>query len=386
MARLLTQAFLDSLEPRVARYEEADSKSAGLRIIVQPSGAKSWAFRYRLNGRQAKATLGGYPALSLKEARKAADLSRAEIAKGKDPATEKRNERAKAKAQAVADKAPLDIIDDVVEQFVGMYRRKVRPRTSREAERVLRHDVLPPKALGGRRLSSITKADVHRLLDRLVTAGRPVLANRLLAVLKLLGSWACERGLVETNVFATLRKQANETPRDRVLEDGELRALMLALDVEAYPYGPLVRLLLLLGSRRTEVASATWSEFDLDAKTWRLPAARSKNRREHALPLPEHAVEILRSLPRFAESDLLFTNDMTHPVRDFDAIKKRLDASMAKMLGRAPAPWVLHDIRRTLATNLQRLGVRLEVTEAVLGHVGGSRAGVVGIYQRHNWA
>jgi integrase len=145
----------------------------------------------------------------------------------------------------------------------------------------------------------------------------------------------------------------------------------------------------LTGARRDEVADLEWREVDLDRAVWTLPAERAKNGREHSIPLCDKAIEILRSLPRIERSKFVFTTSGQNPVSGFDYWKKALDRTMAKLAeeGASPIPgWVLHDLRRTVATNLQRLGVRLEVTEAVLNHIAGSRAGIVGIYQRHDYA
>jgi integrase len=175
--------------------------------------------------------------------------------------------------------------------------------------------------------------------------------------------------------------------RERVLSDREIAALMAVLDAETYPIGPLVKLLLLLGQRRSEVAESKWAEFDFTTKVWRSPAARSKNNRENPLPLVDDVVAILRGLPRFESSDYVFTFDGgQHPVTGFGPSKKRIDKAMAAALGEPVKRWTLHDLRRSVATNLQKLGVRLEVTEAVLNHVSGSRGGIVGVYQRHDWA
>jgi integrase len=205
-----------------------------------------------------------------------------------------------------------------------------------------------------------------------------------LGTLKTLGRWAVDRGIIERNPFADIRPPASSTSRDRVLSDQELAALLVVLDNETYPVGLLVRFLLMTGARRNEVARATWSEFDLDGGTWTLPAARAKNNREHVLPLPADALDLLRSLPRFESSPYVFS--FGHgPVANFK-FTARLNRAMEAKLGEPVKPWSLHDLRRSLATNLQRLAIRLEVTEAVLGHVSGSRSGIVGVYQRHEYA
>ena len=147
----------------------------------------------------------------------------------------------------------------------------------------------------------------------------------------------------------------------------------------AAPFGPIVRLLILTGQRREEVAGMTWEELSDDLTTWTIAADRAKNGAPHHVPLAEPAREILRAMPHIDE--LVIPGDRPPaPFSGWSKAKARLDARSGV------TDWVLHDLRRTMATGLQRLGVRLEVTEAVLNHISGSRAEVVGIYQRHDWA
>ena len=145
-------------------------------------------------------------------------------------------------------------------------------------------------------------------------------------------------------------------------------------------------MLLLTGARRTEVAEMRWSEVDMAARVWTIPAARSKNKVAHTIPLSDQAIEILEGLKRVeSKGDFVFTFGRV-AVQGFARKKIEIDAAITADNGAPIAGWTYHDLRRTLATNLQKLGVRLEVTEAVLGHTSGSRAGIVGVYQRHDWA
>jgi len=166
-----------------------------------------------------------------------------------------------------------------------------------------------------------------------------------------------------------------------LLDDDELRALWTAAETTDYPTQPIIKLLVLTGARLREVMEMSWSEVDLVKETWTLPAVRAKNGVEHTVPLSTSALAIFKALPRFDRCDFVFTFKSKTPVTSMTRAKRSIDRAMM-----AQAPWTLHDIRRTVATGLQTLGVRLEVTEAVLNHVGGSRGGIVGIYQRHEYA
>ena len=221
------------------------------------------------------------------------------------------------------------------------------------------------------------------MLEGIVDRGAPFTANRALAVLTRLGNWAVEREIIAASPFDRIKPPTVETSRERVLSDDEIRLLWPAFDAVGHPFGPFGKLLLLTGARRAEVAGMRWSEVDLAAKTWTLPGARTKNGHEHVVPLSDAAMRVLQDLPRIGDKPdgFIFTTTGKTPVSGYSHAKAAIDRAVSAEV----APWALHDLRRTVATNLQKLGVRLEVTEAVLNHVSGSRAGIVGIYQRHNW-
>ena len=144
---------------------------------------------------------------------------------------------------------------------------------------------------------------------------------------------------------------------------------------------------MLTGQRRGEVAGMRWEELDLPGRAWNLPKERTKNGRSHTVLLAPEAIEIFDGVRRFEGSTLVFEGPRRTVPSGFGKVKLRLDKRLAEGLaeqGRVPAPWIVHDFRRTVATGFQRFGVRLEVTEAFLNHVSGNRAGIVGIYQRHH--
>ena len=179
------------------------------------------------------------------------------------------------------------------------------------------------------------------------------------------------------NPVTALPKPGDETRRDRVLNDAELIAVWNAAEKIGYPYGQATQLLILTGARRQEIAALRWSEFR-DAAI-HLSGARTKNTLPHLIPLSSFACSILDSFPR--KGDFVFSLTGKFPVRNWSRAKADLDDFAG-----ITEPFVIHDIRRSVATGLQKLKVPLEVTEAVLGHVSGSRAGIVGIYQKHDYA
>jgi integrase len=147
----------------------------------------------------------------------------------------------------------------------------------------------------------------------------------------------------------------------------------------------MIQLLILTGQRRAEVAELRWDELDLNAGLWIIPSTRSKNHRQHKVPLAPGAVEILRSVPRFDASEFVLSASNTPP-SGFSRCKARLDHAIARLnKGEAPPPWILHDIRRSVASGMARLGINLPVIEKILNHVSGSFGGIVGVYQRHSF-
>jgi integrase len=369
-----------------SRRETPDGKVAGLFFIIQPSGAASWALRYRAaGGAPRKLTLGPFPALDLKAARRAAEDARGRIAKGEDPAREKTAARAAAKAEREADH---DLVERVVEQFVERH-AKAHTRDWRETERILNRNVVD--RWRGRRLSQIGRADVHNLLDAIADRGAPIAANRVLAQLRVMCKWAVGRGIIENSPCEDVKAPASEKgrERDRVLEPAELRLVWDAVDALGWPWSPFVRLLALTGQRRDEIAGMRWSELSLEKAVWMLPGERSKNRRANEVPLSAAALEILRSLPRFEKSDLVFTTNGKTPISGFSPMKRRLDNAIAEIAasrGAAPvAPWTLHDLRRSAASGMASLGIGPHIVEAILNHKSGTVRGVAAVYNRYTY-
>jgi integrase len=227
-----------------------------------------------------------------------------------------------------------------------------------------------------------TVVDRKKIADLLETIGKnngAVSANRARAALSAMFSWAMRRGLHDSNPVTGTEKR-RERSRDRVLSDTELSKIWNALG--ANDYDDILRLLLLTGQRASEIGGLRWSEIDFDEGLISLPAQRTKNGHPHSFPMSKAVRDILKARPQ--KREFVFGRGRSGFNGWNGDTKRKLDKRIA---GGPPLPhWTVHDLRRTFATGLQRLGVRLEVTEAILNHVGGSRAGVTGIYQRHDWA
>jgi len=377
MAKVLTVTALQNLKPGAARREVPDGLMPGLYFVIQPTGKKSWAVRYRIHGQPRKLTIGPCPGIDLKAARELAGRALVKVAGGDDPAAEKRE--AKVAARTPHDR---DLVEKIVPLFVERYAKaNQRPASAYETERVLNKEIV--SRWKGRHLSEIGKADVHELLDGIMDRGSPVQANRTLAALRRMAGWAVERGIIEVSPVAGIRAPAAETSRDRVLNDAELAAVWKASEDLGWPFGPVVRLLILSGQRRSEIAGMHWQEIDFEKRVFTLPKERAKNGAEHVVPLSSTAIAILKSVPHVAsKAGLVFTTNGKSPVDGFGSAKVRLDASLP---GETPS-WVLHDLRRTFASGCARLGIGLPVVEKLLNHTSGSFRGVTGIYQRFDFA
>jgi integrase len=373
MAKKLTALKVENAKPSDQRQEISDGGS-GLYLVVQPSGRKSWAVRYRHAGQTRKLTLDGF--VPLAEARVIAHTALAEVRNGRDPAT------LKFDAKAAAEKAAAERAGDTIERWAGQYleryaRKETRPNSWKMTEHIF-DDVIFP-AWRGRSIHEIRRKDIIRLVDN-VAEDRPVLANRVVATISKFYNWLASKDEIAASPCAGVKAPTKEVPRDRVLEDPEIRALWKASDAIGGQAGAFVKMLLLTGQRRNEVAGIRWSEIAGDL--WELPAARTKNKQTHTVPLSRQAMAILDSVPRIADTDYVFGGSPRgNHIGGFSRIKAALDAQMKPAKG-----WTLHDLRRTCATGLQKLGIRVEVTEAALNHRGGTVRGVAAIYQRHDYA
>jgi hypothetical protein len=270
LPRTLTARTVETIKPASTRREIPDRHLPGLYLVVQPSGARSWAVRYRSGRQTRKHTLGPYPALDLKAARLLAGKALRAVAEGRDPGREKAEERA----------VQSDTVAAVARQFVEKHcQRANRQRTAAETQRLLNTHVLP--RWRNRLLRDIARRDVLDLLDGVVEAGTPIAANRVLAAVKKMCSWAVERDIIGASPCAGVKPPSAEHPRDRVLNDDELLAVWFAADRLGGPFGALIKLLILTGQRRDEVAAMRWSEIDTKAALWTLPAGRVKNDKGH---------------------------------------------------------------------------------------------------------
>ena len=369
----LTDRFLASRKaPALGRTIYTDSSVPGLTFRVSAptesnsEGRRDWLLRYRPRRQAQKAVaLGAYPAVSLSLARQRAGAIVAAAKRGIDLiATEEREEQAQRAAQAKA--RPLV---DVANEYLDSVKH-LRSWCSIESR--TRCHIIPK--LGNKPVGEVTRADVVEFLDRLERGeGFRHQVNRCRETLRAIFAYAIERELVTLNPIVGVSKR-KETPRDRTLTADELTALWMA--IEKLPELPRAyfRVALLTGARRNEVRGMAWSELDLDAGLWRLPAERTKNGRPFELPLSAPVLETLRTLPRIGP--MVFAFDGKRPMTVHQLVERvRRNAGLSNVR--------LHDLRRTLRTGLAELGVSFEVAERVLNH---AMPGLQAVYNRHSYA
>jgi integrase len=345
-----------------------DDEQRGLGVRVTAGGGKTYLAQYSFQRQKRRIPLGSCGAVSLAKARDAVRAIMGDVAKGIDPAAE----RNKAKAHEALTLAAL------LTDWHALHLAGKRPRYASEAVRALRNAFSRYLDLPA---ADLSRAAAVKALDAMARRGSVAMAARTAAYGKAAYGWGVKRGSLASNPFASLPVTPTER-RERVLTDDQLAAIWRATDGPG-PFNGIVRMLVLTGQRREEVAGMTWAELSggsaatLDLSAWIIPASRAKNGATHIVPLSPPAQDLLREAPRFC--DLVFPG-LRGPFNGFSKAKAALDARSGV------TNWRLHDLRRTMATGLQRLGARLEVTEQVLNHVSGSRAGIVGVYQRHDFA
>jgi integrase len=375
-----------------------DTDIKGFALKVTPAGGKMFVVDWRQPGGskapKGRTTIGTYGSpYTVEMAREVARDVLAKVRQGINP-----NQSRKDDARRAVDLA----FNKVAERFIETYAKQHQPRTYGQARRTLDKDII--SVFGSRPLHNITRADVSALLHD-HAARAPQQSRYTHATLRKLFRWAVETGQLDQSPMSAMSAPAKAVTRDRVLSDDELAEIWRAIDTLGDPFATIYRLLIATGQRREEVGGMTWAEIDLANATWTIPAERAKNGKAHVVPLNSLAMGALEGLANAAwrgrdeSAELIFSSNGKSVPQGWSKAKARCDAVIlanriadAQKAGQPiervkPMPsWRAHDFRRTMATGFQRLGIRLEVTEAALNHVSGSRGGIVGVYQRHDWA
>jgi integrase len=378
-----------------------DDDIPGLGLRLRAGGSRNWVFQYALGDKQRRLSLGAatpesFSTVKDKEGKlklgvrdHAAHLH-AKVKLGQDPAGDKTEARKRAS----------DTFEAIAKKFLAAKKESTRPSTYSETERhILKH----AKTLNGLQVAKIARRDIAALLGTIRENSGLVSANRVRSTLSDFFSWAMSEGIdgIENNPVIGTNK-SEEASRQRVLKDHELRTIWKCSGDDHY--GAIIKLLMLTGQRADEIASLGWSEiakttvpekrvtdtirlpqFDIDIID--LPAARTKNKRPHVIPLSDQAAAIIEKQSRRTNDDgglreFVFGIGQ-RGFSGWSRCKEKFDARLGKELGKPLDHWTPHDLRRTMSTLMNdRLGVLPHVVEAILNHVGGSKGGVAGVYNK----
>lgn len=372
----ITDATLRGLKPapKGKRAEIFDTIVPHFGIRSTHRGVHSYICFTRFNGVPTRRTIARVGSVSLAEARGTAKAWAQAATLGIDPAEEARKAQLAEEGRVTFGAA--------MEKYIS--RHIAKTRKAKDVEREIRRELMPRFAK--KALADVTRRDIAKMVGEIRDRGALFQAHHVLGHCRGFFNWAIAQEEFGIEVSPCDRLQPNKLigkkrHRTRVLSDDELRAVWAATGKLGYPWGPLYRLLLLTGARKTEASDARWPEFDLDQKLWTVPETRFKSGSVHLVPLSADAATLLADLPWWKEGDFVFsTRGGKIPVRGFSKSKARLDALMAEELGREPEPFVVHDIRRSVRTQLSKLRVPTEIAELVIGH---ARPGLSAVYDRH---
>lgn len=337
----LTDARVSAIKPPLSGQDEhPDDLVRGLRLRVGAGGRKAWIVRTRAGKRQINRTLGPYPLISLAMARDQARDFLITLAK---------------EGEARPERTFGQLAEHWIEHVA-----KVRNKSWHNQERRLEIHVLP--TWRNTDLADIRRSDVRDLIDGIEGKVAP---GRVLAIVRTLFRYAMGRDWVGASPAEAIPNPSSDTPRDRFLDMREIAAVYKAADLLGYPFTGFIKLLILTAQRRTEVASMKWADIDLDTGTWVLSSDDTKSARAHLVPLSPQAVALLKATPRFGH--YVWSSDGETHIKGYSKAKKRLDAFL-RSADIEMKPWRLHDLRRTAATHMVRLGISEIVTGRVLNH------------------
>ncbi|MEM9626895.1 MAG: tyrosine-type recombinase/integrase [Pseudomonadota bacterium] len=341
-----------------------DDDLAGFGLRLRAGGSASWIIQYRLGARQRRMTIGRLKGTAPDQARTRAAELLAKVRLGEDP------QGTKLEARHAIPVKPL-LLGQLTDLYLDAAERRQKASTFTETRRHLSRNWSTLHAMP---VASIELEHVAAEIKRIATVTGPINANRARANLSAMFSWAMGEGLAPRNPVIGTNKAAEEKPRERVLTTDEIIVVWQATS-SASDFDRLVRLLLLTGQRREELASMRWSELDLEKCHWLLPSERTKNGRPHMVPLSDPTLAILTNVRRIEGRDLVFGRGRGG-FSGWSQCKARLD----KRTG--VTGWRLHDLRRTVVTSMAELGIQPHVIEAVVNHQSGHKSGIAGVYNK----
>jgi integrase len=384
-----TNKYLKGLKPKPEQKDciKFDTECRGLGVRATTSGARRFLVQWTdpVTKRKVREPIGAWGAITIDQARAAARARLGDVARGIDPKAERERRRAEVERERAERTLTLGTLLD---QWSALHLVRQSERYRIEAIRAIKRAF--PEQLK-RPAAQFTKNDAVNGLDRIVRAGKPVMAGRTLEYARAAFRWAEKRGKVPQNPFQNIPAIEGGKPvRDRVLCKMELAEVWVAAGTLPYPWGPFFRLALLTLQRRSEVGEMRWSELSRDLLVWDLTVKAGK---PHIVHLPEAGRVILKQLPRLGE--FVLTNNGKNPVRPSTFHRRMLLAAIQKLRQAAPAkiesmpalkPWTVHDFRRTGVSKLAELGFDPIVVDKILSHQPTRLRGVAAVYQRYDFA
>lgn len=367
----LTDRQIKALKPKNERYEVWETNGKGFGVRVAPTGRISFIFLYRYQGTSRRMTFGHYPEKSLADAHAEHAKSRQFLEKGIDPATLEQD----AKEESRRSPTIRRLVDEYIEKYA-----KPRKRSWKEDERILNKDVVP--RWGKRKAQDITRRDIILLLDEIVDRGAVIQANRTLAAIRKMYSFAMGRGILDSSPCVAIPSPSKENRRDRVLDETEIKTFWNKLDTAKMEKSTALalKIQLITAQRKGEVAGAEWVDFDLNNGWWKIPAEKVKNGFPHRIPLSHLAMKLLNELKEITgDSPWLFPSprDGQHIAETSIDHAIRVNAEHFEIAHFTP-----HDLRRTAASMMTASGIQRLTVSKVLNHV---ETGVTSIYDRHSY-
>ena len=370
----VTKRAVDALRSRALADAQTillwDEDMRGFGALATKAGSLSYFIEYRPHpgGRgtpSRRLSLGKHGPMTPEKARLRAKQLLAQVSDGKDPARVKGEDR------------EASSLGRAIELYLAARRDGLRPKSHAEFSRYL---LTAWKPLHRQAVHAVQRRDVVAVLNEIEVERGKTAADRAKGALSSFYGWAIDRSYCEVNPVSNIRQRHDGGSRNRVLSEAELAAIWKACRDD--DYGHIVRLLILTGQRREEIAGLMWSEIDFAKREILLPAERVKNGQAHIVPLSDEGLHILNSVPRRADRPFLF-GDGGRGFQGWSRAKRSLDK---RLLARMPA-WTLHDIRRSVVTHLNECGIaQPHIVEAIINHISGHKGGVAGIYNRSTYA
>ncbi|WP_028388774.1 tyrosine-type recombinase/integrase [Legionella fairfieldensis] len=357
-----TDTYIKALKPSAKRYEEYEGEGFGIRVT--PKGVKSWIYRYKMDGKTDKITLGHYPNLSLANAKKLFLELRGQRLDGQSP-------KILIKKQEIEkEKRKINTVSKLVLEWYSGYviKERKRPETIRKQ---IEGDIIP--LLGEIDLDDLKTVNITHALDAIVNRGAPVHANRVLSSLKQLFNYAVSRGRMQHNPAAGIRAKdigGSEKSRERFLSIDEIKILWCFLDSDknqmAIQTKIAIKIILLTGVRTAELRLAQWNEFNFEQSLWTIPAAHVKAGIIIKIHLSSKVKALLVQLKAISKSCYVLPGADAHSPLTENALPRAIKRIQERV---GILPWTAHDLRRTFATQLgESLHVDPVIIEKCLGH------------------